>query len=75
MASPGGELFQRLLYRHQVAQRLAHLVAAQPQQAIVHPVAGEGHDAGGCLALGDFVLVVGEDQVLPAAVDVQALAR
>ena len=74
MAS-GRELFQRFLHRYQVAQRLAHLVAAQPQQAVVHPVAGEGDDARGRLALGDFVLVMGEDQVLPASVNVQALAQ
>ena len=41
----------------------------------MHPVAGERDDARGRLALGDFVFVVREDQVLPAAVDVQALAQ
>ena len=61
---------QGFLYGHQVAQGLAHLVFAQLEQAGVHPVPGERHLTGGSLALGDLVLVVGEDQVLAAAVDV-----
>ena len=41
--------------------------------AVVHPDAGEGH--AGRLGLGDLVLVVGEDQVAAAAVDVEAGAQ
>ena len=39
----------------------------------MHPDAGEGH--AGCLGLGDLVLVVGEDEVAAAAVDVEAGAQ
>ena len=41
----------------------------------MHPVAGEGDNAGGRFALGDFVFVVGKDQILPAAVDIQGFAQ
>src|SRR5919198_6071842 len=41
----------------------------------VHPIVGEGRDAAVGLALRDLVLVVREDQVLSAAVDVDALAK
>ena len=40
----------------------------------MHPVAGKGA-AVGALALGDLVLVVGENQVLTAAVEVNGLAQ
>ena len=60
---------------HQVAQGFAHLVRAQLQQAVVHPVAGEGAGAGVAFALGDFVLVMGEYQILAAPVNVQLRAQ
>lgn len=56
-----------------VAERLAHLGAADAEQAVVHPVAGERQVGG--LRLGDLVLVVRERQVEPAAVDVELGAQ
>ena len=57
-----------------VAERFGHLLGAHLEEAVVQP---EGHEAfpGGCLALGDLVCVVREDQVDPAGVDVERLAQ
>ena len=55
-------------------QALGHLLVVHIDKAVVHPVPGEGA-AVGALALGDLVLVVGEDQVLAAAVEVDGLAQ
>ena len=59
--------------RGEVAQRLGHLRALDLHPAVVHPVPREG------LAVGDrlrpLVLVVRELQVLPAAVQVEALTE
>ena len=55
-------------------QALGHLLIVHIDEAVVHPVAGE-RTAVGALALGDLVLVVGEDEVLPAAVQVDGLAQ
>ena len=54
---------------HHVAQRLAHLLAAHRYPTVVHPVAGESIPGGA--ALRDFVLVVREDQIHSAAMDVE----
>ena len=56
-----------------VAQRLRHLLAADLDEAVVDPVPGEVLAEG--LGLGPLVLVVGEGEVLAAAVDVEALAE
>ena len=56
-------------------ERLRHLLAAEGQHARVQPVAREVADAERALGLGDLVLVVREDQVGAAAVDVEGLAE
>ena len=58
----------------EVVQALGHLLIVHVDEAVVHPVAGE-LAAVGTLALGDLVLVVGEDEVLTAAVEVDGLAQ
>ncbi len=66
-------LLDDLGHEHRVAQRLGHLLAAGGQPGVVHPVAGEtvtGRDR-----LRDLVLVVREDEVEPAAVDVERRAQ
>src|SRR5690606_37483064 len=55
--------------QQRVAQRLAHLLAAGGEHAVVQPVAGEA--VAGRVGLGGLVLVVREDQVDAAAVDVE----
>ena len=59
---------------HQVAERLRHLGAVQLHHRRVEPVAYEAL-AGGPLGLGGLALVVGEDQVGAAAVEVDADAQ
>ena len=54
----------------EVAERLGHFFGIDLHEAVVHPDVSEGLAERG-LGLGDFVLVVGEDEVKPAAVDVQ----
>ena len=58
-----------------VAERLRHLLAAEVHHARVQPVARELAVAERALGLGDLVLVVREDQVGAAAVDVERLAE
>ena len=65
------ESFQRVYDRHQIPQRFAHLVRAQLQQSVVHPIPGKGLGARVTFALGDLVFVVWKYQVLTAPVDVQ----
>ena len=55
-------------------QALGHLLIVHVDEAVVHPVAGKGA-AVGALALCDLILVVGEDQVLTAAVQINGLAQ
>ena len=58
----------------EVAQRLGHLLVVDVEEAVVHPVMGKGGVVGR-LRLGDLVLVVGELEILAAAVDVDGLAQ
>ena len=67
-------LFRHLADGEEVAQRLAHLLVVHIDVAVVHPVARVGL-AGAALGLGNLIFVVGEDQVLSAAVDVDGLAQ
>ncbi len=66
---------QQLIDRHEIPQALGHLLPFDLQEAVVHP--DLRHDAGaeGAARLGDLVFVVREDQVQPAAVDVEDLAQ
>jgi hypothetical protein len=57
-----------------VALRLRHLLAVDEQVLHVQPVADE-RLAGGALGLGDLVLVVREDEVLAAGMDVEGAAE
>ena len=57
----------------EVAERLRHLLAAHLDEAVVHPVAGER--AAERQRLGPLVLVVGEGEVLAAAVEIEVLAQ
>ena len=58
----------------EVAQALGHLLAFHQQELAVDPEVHPGV-VQAALALGDLVLVVGEDEVHAAAVDVDALAQ
>ena len=62
-------LVQRLAQRDDVAERLRHLLAGEPQHPVVHPEPRELVPERA--RLRDLVLVVREDQVEPAAVDLE----
>ena len=62
--------FQNVADGLEVAERLGHLFRIHLHEAVVHPDVGERLAERG-LGLGDFVLVMGEDEVEAAAVDIQ----
>ena len=68
-----GELGQDIPQQEEIAQRFGHFFLVHGDEAVVHPVFGE-FVAGG-LGLGQLVLMVGEDQVRAAAVDVEGRAQ
>ena len=65
---------QQVAHEHEVAERLRHLLALVADHRRVHPVADE-RPAGDALALRDLALVVGEDQIGAAAVQVDGGAE
>ena len=70
-----GILVEQLVHGEEVAQRLAHLLAGDVEEAVVHPVLRHDAVAEGATALRDLVLVVREDQVEAAGMDVESLAQ
>ncbi len=68
-----GILVQQLVHGEEVAERLAHLLAGDVQEAVVHPVRRHDGVAEGAAALRDLVLVVREDEVETAGMDVEGL--
>ena len=67
-------LGEQITDQTEVAQGLGHLFAVDIDIAVVHPVA---HVVGavGAAALGDLVLVVREDQILAATVDIDHVTQ
>ena len=66
---------QQIPHRVDVAEGLGHLLALDDEVAVVHPVARERRAVVGADALRAFVLVVREDEVLAAAVDVEGRSQ
>src|SRR5205085_7089678 len=58
-----------------VAERLRHLDAVDGQHLVVHPDPREGMARMRALALRNLVLVVRENEIEPAAMDVEGLAE
>ena len=58
----------------EIAQGLAHFPVVDIQEGVMQPVMSEFH-AVARLRLGDLILMVREDQVLAAGVDVNRLAK
>src|SRR6478672_2085021 len=58
-----------------VAEALRHLLAAHVDKPVVHPEARERLPTVRAAALRDFILMVREDEVESAAVDVDGLAK
>ena len=72
--APAESLVQQVAQGEKIAQLLGHLLAVHHQVGAVQPGVDELM-AGGRLALGDFVVVVREDIVHPAGVQVEGLAQ
>ena len=66
---------KKLMNRHEIAERLRHLLAFDLQEAIMHPVIRHHRRVEGAARLGDFVLVVRENEIDAAAVDVERFAE
>src|SRR4051812_42846440 len=64
----------QLLDRHNIAEALRHLLAAgHGEETVMHPVARQRSAVMGAAALGELVLVVGEDKVEAAAVNIDCV--
>ena len=74
---PPAELFrmEKVVDGDEIAFRLRHLAAFDLHEAVMHPDIRHHVRAVGAARLGDLVLVMREDQVQPAAVDVEDLAE
>ena len=66
--------FEKLMDEDEVAERLRHLLAAEAHHPHVHPMADE-HRSGRSLRLGRLALVVREDEIGAAAVQVDGRAE
>ena len=71
----GARVPEHVADEHEVAERLAHLLALVTHHGDVHPEPDERPDTGRDLGLRDLALVMGEDEVGPAAVDVERVAK
>lgn len=66
----GLTLFQNIPDGFKIPQRFRHLFGIYLHKAVMHPVIGEFLAEGG-FALGNFVFMMGKNQILPASVNVQ----
>ena len=66
---------QRITDREVVVQRLAHLLAARHHHRVVQPVPGEGLRTRVGLRLGDLVLMMREDEIVAATMDIEPHAQ
>ena len=60
--------------REEIAQRLGHLAVVDIQERVVQPVVGK-RNAVAALGLGDLILMMREDQVFSACVDVYGVPK
>src|SRR5262249_39857614 len=65
-----GVVVEDVPYQNEIAKRFAHLFALVANHTHVHPITDERLLTGRAFRLGDFTLVVGEDEVGATAVDV-----
>ena len=66
--------FRHVAHGEKVAERLGHFDVIDVDIAVVHPIIGKRH-AVAALALRDFVFMVRENQILPAAVNVNRITE
>jgi hypothetical protein len=65
---------QKFFDGHQVAQGFGHLFAGKLEHPIMDPIAGKLF-SGKAFGLSDFVFVMGKNQIIPAAMDVDLLTK
>src|SRR5712692_1525493 len=70
-----GCLGERLAHRDEITLRLCHFGATDGQHAVMHPISRERAPIMRADTLRDLVLVMGEDQIEPAAVNVESLTQ
>src|SRR5262245_63740842 len=77
LARPGVTLPAReqLVHSDEVAEALRHLLTFDLEKAVMHPHLRHDRRAEGRARLGDLVLVVREDEVDAAAVDIEGLTE
>src|SRR4051795_10502436 len=68
-------MIEKLVRRDDIAEALRHLLRAHVDEAVVDPEARERQSAVGAAALRDLILMMREDEVEPAAMDVDRLAK
>ena len=68
-------VLQQILHGDEVAEAFGHLLTFDHEIAVMHPHLGEAFVRVGATALGDLVFVVGEDQILAAAMDIEAAPK
>src|SRR6266446_7975707 len=68
-------IVQKLADGEEIAERFGHLLAFDLEEAVVHPDLSERMIEMRSLRLRDFVLVMGEDEIDAAAVDVEGFAQ
>jgi len=68
-------LCQQVSRGHDIAEALRHLLSAHVDEAVVDPEASQRHAPMGTAALCDLILVVREDEIETAAVNVDRLAQ
>ena len=66
---------QQVVNGDEIAEAFRHLLAFDLQKTVVHPDIGHDVMAKGAAGLGDFILVMREDEVDAAAVNVKDLAE
>ena len=71
---PPNTAADQIMYGADVAHRFRHFLVVQGHKAVVHPVANKGLSPAAD-TLGTFVFVVGKQQILPAAMNINAFAQ
>jgi hypothetical protein len=69
---PGRVQFKDVRQGEKISQGFGHFFLVDGHEPVVDPIPGE-RLARGSLGLGDFVFVVGENQILPAPVDIDGV--
>ena len=70
-----GTLLQYVPHGEEIAEGFRHLLPIHQQHAVMHPVTGKGSARESADGLRDFVFMMRENQVMPAAMNVEAFTK